>query len=55
MTVTSTLPNVTTDAAGFASKTYDFVVVGGGTAGLALASRYAHTAPAQKLLHCARR
>ena len=40
MTIAPTLPNMTTDAAAFASKAYDVVVVSGGTAGLALASRY---------------
>ena len=31
--------NTTTDAAAFLNKVYDILVVGGGTAGLALASR----------------
>lgn len=33
------LANVTSDAHLFAKKSYDFLIVGGGTAGLALASR----------------
>ncbi|CAE6364331.1 unnamed protein product [Rhizoctonia solani] len=38
----SVLPrSLTTDGASFASQTYDYVVVGGGTAGLALAARLA--------------
>jgi choline dehydrogenase-like flavoprotein len=33
------LTNLTSDAPAFARKSYDIVIVGGGTAGLALASR----------------
>ncbi|KZP25967.1 GMC oxidoreductase [Athelia psychrophila] len=33
------LPNVTSDASAFVEKAYDYVIIGGGTAGLALASR----------------
>lgn len=33
------LANITNDASAFAAKSFDFVVVGGGTAGLAVASR----------------
>jgi hypothetical protein len=32
--------NTTTDAAAFSNKSYDILIVGGGTAGLALAARY---------------
>lgn len=31
--------NTTTDAAAFSNKVYDILIVGGGTAGLALAAR----------------
>ena len=31
--------NTTTDAAAFSNKSYDILIVGGGTAGLALATR----------------
>lgn len=33
------LPNITSDAPAFVEKAYDYVIIGGGTAGLALASR----------------
>ena len=33
--------NVTHDVEAFTAQTYDIVIVGGGTAGLALATRYA--------------
>lgn len=32
--------SLTSSGAEFASKTYDYIVVGGGTAGLAIAARY---------------
>lgn len=38
--IASTMPaNTTTDAAAFSNKSHDILIVGGGTAGLALAAR----------------
>ena len=34
------LRSLTSDGAEFSARTYDYIIVGGGTAGLAIAARY---------------